>query len=326
MKQKNKGDDAGFSHTFGERKFRKLRVSVTDQCNHSCIYCDPGLENVPETEINTTEKYKPIDFFLQPILRLYGAGQMEHVHLTGGEPTLYPYLVELVLALKKNGVALVTMTSNGHLLGKMAPSLKKAGLDGINVSLDSLNPTVYRRINGTGTPSIVMASIEKALEAGLSVKVNSTILRGYNDTEVVPLLEQARKWQLRIRYIEFMAIGPLRFNFQELYFSREEILKSIHERYPITNIDARNSRAARYFQLRDGYRFGVIANTADPFCATCDRLRMDSRGLVYGCLSALDGYPLPSDNGLSRFLERAMAQKNREKFSGTDRSMKEIGG
>lgn len=317
LKQEKKGpiDSLG-------RTFRKLRVSLTEQCNSSCLYCDP--EYSPSGSTSPV----PAREMAGRIMALYKSSDLRQVHLTGGEPLIYRPLAELIEILKGEGVQTVTMTTNGRLLEREAPRLIKAGLDSANVSLDTTDKKQYVRLAGKGNPEEVIRGIDSALDLGLRLKTNATLLRGLNHDQTIPLMEFARNRNIRIRYIELMSMGLTREKFSSMYYSQDEIISDIRGHFGEIIMHERTGRAARYFELSDGYRFGIIANSSDPFCSSCDRLRMDHTGRIYGCLTDLSGVTVNYDDPeeISRSLATALGRKSAERFGGSSLSMRSIGG
>ncbi len=304
------------------RRFRKLRVSLTEQCNNSCLYCDPDYRPSRGNETTSAEQ------MAERILRVYNSAQLHQVHLTGGEPLLYAPLLELIGLLKKSGVDTVTLTTNGRLLNRMSKKLVHAGLDSANVSLDAVELESYRAIAGRGNPDEVMRGVDHALGVGLRLKMNATILYGINHDQVVPLMMFARSRKIKIRYIELMSMGIAEEDFRKLYYPQNDILKQISESFGGITEHERTGRAARYYETDDGYRFGIIANTSDPFCSSCDRLRMDSRGRMYGCLTDATGIVTDymSEPKLLEDLAELLARKSPDRFGGAPISMRTIGG
>lgn len=323
-------EDRDWGAQLKSRRFRKLRLSLTGECNFKCRYCGGGEK---ARTGGFPLQYTHASTFVDRVKAIHSINPLRQVHLTGGEPLVYPYLSELIRSLKELKIESVAMTTNGSLLGRWLDSLVDSGLDSMNVSLDSLDPEGFKKITGSARLDQIIQGIDAAVAKGVRVKINAAIVRGFNEDQIVPLLEFAKERSIRIRYIELMEAGPAKELFETGFVSQEEILHTIGRVYPPGSPKERDHFAARYFCLEDGYEFGIIANTSDPFCSTCDRLRMDHTGNLYGCLnsrearSMLDrsGKPLSSLE-LSSLLQRSMLDKQKDRFSGRTESLQFIGG
>lgn len=266
---------------------------------------------------------------LAVIRRLHEQLELETVRLTGGEPLLYPGLAGLVEGLGSMDIRRIKMTTNGTLLERKAVALKRAGLQSINVSLDAVDEEVFSRMSRRHSVQRVIRGIDAALDAGLAVKVNAVIMKGMNDGQVLPLLEFAFTRGITIRFLEVMAMGHLYHHSDRYLLSQQEILQMIGERYALTSLERKPSATARYWVTERGQRIGIIANESEPFCRDCDRLRLDSSGHVYGCLS--DNHPIALSMGETAAewdekLRRALRQKQDLRFTGSELSMLKIGG
>jgi cyclic pyranopterin phosphate synthase len=272
------------------RPLGSLRLSVTDRCNMRCRYCMPEDEYVwlPRASLLTFEE----------MVRLTGVFTglgVRKVRLTGGEPLLRHGLPTLVELLRRDGrIEDLAITTNGLLLARHAAELRAAGLDRVTVSLDTLHAERALEFARTARHADVLTGIETARDAGLPVKLNTVVIRGFNDDEVVALLEHARAVGAELRYIEYMDVGgATRWSMEDVVPQRE-ILERLTARFgPIEPIAEPNSRApAERFRLRDGTTFGVIASTTRPFCRDCDRSRLTADGTWYLCLYAEAGVDL----------------------------------
>ncbi|HJS42147.1 MAG TPA: GTP 3',8-cyclase MoaA [Gemmatimonadales bacterium] len=277
------------------RPLGSLRISVTDRCNLRCRYCMPEQEYVwlPKRSILTFEE-------IGRLVRVFTALGVEKVRLTGGEPLLrhdLPTLTGMVAAIP--GVHDLALTTNGLLLARQADALRRAGLGRITVSLDTLRPERMRELARTDKHSDVLAGIAAARATGFSVKLNTVIIRGVNDDELVDLVEFARPHEAEVRFIEYMDVGGATGWTAEQVFSQREMLAVLERHYgPITPFPAGNAPAER-FQLPNGVSFGIIASTTAPFCRSCDRSRLTADGTWFLCLYAERGIDLrePLRNG-----------------------------
>lgn len=310
------------------RTFRTLRVSLLSHCNLGCVYCVASADEVREKNA-VSDRGLETPALLEIIRRLDGELGLQTVRLTGGEPLLYSGLVELVEGLRLMGIPRVKLTTNGVLLDRKAAALKQAGLQSVNVSLDAVEEEAFAKMSRKNSVSRVLRGIDAALETGLAVKINAVVMKGMNDDQVLPLLEFAFQRGVAIRFLEVMGMGHLYHHSAQYLISQRELLKIIGERYKITAIDREPSSTARYWVTERGQRFGIIANESEPFCRDCDRLRLDSNGHIYGCLSS--NHPIALDPSADAAewrgkLNEALGQKQPLRFTGSDLSMLEIGG
>ncbi len=273
----------------GRRK-RKLRLSLTDRCNLRCLYCMPDkpawlprAERMPRAELVELARV---------FVRDLGITELR---LTGGEPLLRGDVVEIVGeldALRADGLQRIAMTSNGGLLPRYAKALKAAGLDDLNVSLDAIDPDTFGRLT-RGDVHAVLRGIAAAQAAGLPVKLNCVVVRDYNEDQVLPLARWAHQAGLPLRYIEFMPLDGRGDWSKARVVTEAQMLEHLRPLGPLTAVP-RGRDPARYYQLPDGYRIGVISTISKPFCANCDRLRVDARGALYPCLFSAQGHDLRS--------------------------------
>lgn len=272
------------------RPLGSLRLSVTDRCNMRCQYCMPEENYVwlPRQSILTFEEMSR----LAAVFARLGASK---VRLTGGEPLLRHELHRLVAQLRDVGeVEDLALTTNGLLLGRHAVELKRAGLDRITVSLDTLRPERMEQWARTSRHADVISGIDTARAAGFTgTKINTVVIRGFNDDEILDLLEFSRGRDLEIRFIEYMDVGGATHWSVADVVSQREILSLIERRYgAVAPVAGRASAPAEQFRLPDGTRFGVIASTTAPFCRTCDRSRLTADGTWLLCLYAEAGLDL----------------------------------
>lgn len=274
------------------RVHRKLRVSVTDRCNFRCGYCMPDNPRwLPRAELLSFEE-------LRRLLRLFVASLgVAEIRLTGGEPLLRRDLAKFVRrlgALRDIGLRRIALTSNGVLLPRYAGALAAAGLDDINISLDALDPQVFAKMTGDkGSPEQVIAGIDAARAAGLPVKLNAVVVRGYNEEQIMPLLHWAMQRQLPLRFIEFMPLEGGGLWSDERVISETQILATVGREHRIEPVP-RGSAPATQYRIDGDYRLGIISTVSNPFCASCDRLRLTATGDLYSCLFSATGRDLRS--------------------------------
>ena len=314
--------------SFG-RTFKTLRVSLTDVCNLACVYCvDPAPKTDTIIEEPIPKTALTIDKFVEVVKVLHTILQLENIRLTGGEPTLYRQLIPMLESLSTLNIPM-KMTSNGFLLSHKAVELKRAGLTDINISLDAIDPAVSFKMSKRRNLHKILDGIEKSIEVGLKVKINCVVMKGINDNQILPLIAYCRERNITIRFLELMQMGHLHQNFQEFFFSEEQILKTISEQYNIIAIPREENATAKYWITDDQYKIGIISNESDPFCNDCIRLRLDSYGSIFGCLSSNNAINISDciadDTDVTHRLVQALAQKQM-KFSGSKLSMLHIGG
>lgn len=272
------------------RPLRSLRVSVTDRCNMRCRYCMPEQDYVwlPRESILSFEE---IDRLVKIFVRL----GVTRVRLTGGEPLLRQDLPKLIALLRRHGgLKDLALTTNGILLARYAGELREAGLDRVTVSLDTLRPERMQEFARSTRHADVLRGIAAARSAGLGpIKLNAVVIRGYNDDELVDLLELARAEAVEMRFIEYMDVGGATEWSMRQVVSQGEILEILQRCYGRIEAVGRPGPApAERFALADGTVFGVIASTTAPFCRTCDRSRLTADGSWLLCLYGENGLDL----------------------------------
>ena len=274
------------------RTARDLRVSLTDRCNLRCTYCMPaeGMEWLPNDKVlSDAEVIRMVRIAVETL-------GIVKVRFTGGEPLLRKGLEEIVAGVSQfrtvdGGRPELMLTTNGLGLEHRARALKDAGLDRVNISLDSLEPERYARLARRDRLHDVLAGIEASAEVGLTpVKVNSVIMRGQNEQDIVPLADYCLRRGHQLRYIEQMPLGPHDQWHRKDMVTQTEILEALSEHYTLT--PASTPRGAAPAELWDvapdadqaGGRIGVIASVTNPFCGSCDRTRLTADGQMRNCL------------------------------------------
>ncbi|MDW3560184.1 GTP 3',8-cyclase MoaA [Helicobacter pylori] len=255
-----------------------MRVSVTKQCNFRCQYC------MPATPLNffDDEELLPLDNVLE-FLKIAIDEGVKKIRITGGEPLLRKGLDEFIAKLHayNKEVALV-LSTNGFLLKKMAKDLKNAGLSRVNVSLDSLKSDRVLKISQKDALKNTLEGIEESLKVGLKLKLNTVVMKGVNDDEILELLEYAKNRHIQIRYIEFMENTHAKSFVKGL--KEEEILDLIAQKYKIIETEKPKQGSSKIYMLENGYQFGIIAPHSDDFCQSCNRIRLASDGKICPCL------------------------------------------
>jgi cyclic pyranopterin phosphate synthase len=269
------------------RTKRKLRISLTDRCNFRCTYCMPEHPDwLPRASLMARDE----------IVRLAGLfvdNGIDQIRLTGGEPLLRRDLLECVRAiadLRDRGLARLSMTTNASRIAQKARELVAAGIDDFNVSLDAVDPDVFRRLT-LREIGPVLDGIDALVAAGANVKLNAVVIRGDNEADVVPLLEWAMARSLPLRFIEYMPLDAPGHWKRDAVVSEAEMLAAIGERHGVEARPRSHDPATPY--LIDGhYPLGIISTVSNPFCSTCDRLRLTATGELFTCLFSPVGTPL----------------------------------
>ena len=272
------------------RPLASLRLSVTDRCNMRCRYCMPEDEYVwlPRASILTFEE-------LERLVGVFAGLGVHKVRLTGGEPLLRHDLPTLVgMIARHSQISDLAMTTNGLLLARQATALRAAGLRRVTVSLDTLRAERMLAFAKSERHADVLAGIAAAQAAGFdTVKLNSVVIRHFNDDELEDLLEFARARGAEVRFIEYMDVGGATRWSMDQVVSQREMLDRLRRRYgAITPLPDDSRAPAERFRLADGTTFGIIASTTAPFCRTCDRSRLTADGAWLLCLYAERGVDL----------------------------------
>ncbi|MDH4280094.1 MAG: GTP 3',8-cyclase MoaA [Acidimicrobiia bacterium] len=261
-----------------------LRISVTDRCNFRCQYCMPseGMVWLDRSDVLTFEE---IERIARLLVERAGVGS---IRLTGGEPTVRAGLPLLVEKLAGLGVDL-SMTTNGATLVRHAADLRAAGLRRLNISLDTLDSDRFVQLTRRNELDRVLAGIDAAVAAGFDpVKVNAVLMRGINDDEVIPFLEMGRAKGVIVRFIEFMPLDAQDEWSSDRVVTYDEILTTVTGHFDFEPISRGSSPAERFRYSDGGGEFGVIASVTEPFCGSCDRIRLTAEGQIRNCLFALE--------------------------------------
>jgi cyclic pyranopterin phosphate synthase len=276
-------------HDRHHRPLSNLRLSVTDRCNLRCSYCMPEQDYVwlPREDILHFEEIETlVDVFI-------GLG-VSKVRLTGGEPLLRRGLPALITRLaSRPAIRDLAMTTNGVLLEQHATALRTAGLHRLTVSLDTLDPTRFRELTRNDSLDRVIAGINVAAPLFPGLKLDTVVIRGVNDDELVALIEFARERGGEVRFIEYMDVGGATHWSMDRVLARAEMLRRLSEHYgAIEPVVESSSAPADRYRLPDGTVFGIISSTTEPFCHSCDRSRLTADGVWYTCLYATHGVDL----------------------------------
>ncbi|RMG10625.1 MAG: GTP 3',8-cyclase MoaA [Deltaproteobacteria bacterium] len=300
------------------RTIRYLRLSITDRCNYRCTYCMPpeGFERAPRSEVLSIDE-------LVRVARIFAACGVEAVRITGGEPTVRSGLVDLVAGISTiDGIRDVAMTTNGDRLAALARPLFAAGLRRLNISLDTLDPERHARITRGGRLAHVLAGIDAAQAAGFDpIKLNTVVIRGFNDDELERIVDFAWARGLVPRFIELMPVGEAgRRHGAAAVVPVAEMLERLGGRVDPRPVDPGTTglgpavyRAARGDPSR---RIGFIGAVSEQFCATCNRLRVTAKGELRACLARPEGRDLrallrsgASDGAMTEIIRAAVGAR-----------------
>ena len=315
-----------------------LRVSVTDRCNLRCTYCMPpeGVTWLPRSEILDYEE-------IARLVRIFHGMGVRTVRLTGGEPTVRRDVAVLVAKIRDVAPDVdLSMTTNGIMLDELAKPLAAAGLDRVNVSVDSLLQHRFAEMTRRDALDRVFAGLRAAEEAGLTpIKLNCVVLRGTNEDEVADFAAYARETGYEIRFIEYMPLDAQHAWERAKVVPSREVLARIAKRFPLIPEEANGPAPATTYRFADGApgRVGVIASVTEPFCDACDRMRITADGQFRTCLFALTETDLrgalrsgAGDDAIQGLVRSAMWEKgpghriNHPDFVQPRRAMSAIGG
>ena len=324
------------------RTVRDLRISVTDRCNFRCTYCMPeeGLKWLDKAEVLSFEEIERVSRIL---VERFGINSLR---LTGGEPTVRAHLPRLIaqlaaFRLEDGSKPNIALTTNGATLRNIAAELRAAGLDRINVSLDSLRADRFLAMTRRDELDNVLAGIAEASKAGFDiVKVNTVVERGANDDEILDMARYGRDNGLQVRFIEFMPLDASNIWERNKVVTQEEIVSVISSEFPLEIVPARGAAPADRWRYLDGKgTVGVIPSVSKPFCADCDRVRLTSDGQFRTCLFATDEFDMRNllrnggtDDEIADLIIHAVGTKwaghqiNQVNFIRPNRSMSQIGG
>ncbi len=323
--------------SFG-RVHKSFRISVTDRCNIRCFYCMPeSVQFLPRQDILSFEE-------IARVVKVAASTGISRIRLTGGEPLVRGQVWKLIQMLKStDGIEDIALTTNGILLANQAEELKAHGLDRINISLDTLNPAKFEKITRRKGLDQVLAGIDAAIEVGFEqVRINAVSMTGITETEIVPLARFAREKGIELRFIEFMPLDGDeswdRGQVQTGAAIKQAIESDVGSLRPVERSHA--AQPATDFEYIDGMgRVGFINSVTEPFCESCDRIRMTAEGKFRNCLFSTREWDLrtllrtgASDHAILAEMRESVAEKaaahgiSRDDFQRPAKAMYQIGG
>ena len=304
------------------RRLKKLRLSLIDACNMRCPYCMP--DNPVFMKRDQWLSVKEVEDLVSKLLS-FG---IEEVRLTGGEPLLRPDFLEITQALSLLPLKSLSVTTNGVHLSKLLLDLKKTKIKKINISLDSLQREMFKRLSGLDELETVLEAIFRAQELGFEVKINCVVMRGLNHPEILDLVKFSSTHQIPVRFLELMKIGVMaRESAHQYFFSQQEMKEIILSQYPLTPLKSEHDSTSTNFKVGSA-RIGFIASETDEFCSGCSRLRIDATGKVYPCLFKDQGVSLRGKDleEISQILNIIKDEKPLTRLPSVERVMHTIGG
>jgi len=307
------------------RPLQDLRISVIDRCNFRCPYCMPEEQFHHAYEFLDKKEWLSFEEITR-LARVFVSLGVKKLRLTGGEPLLRPNMDELIRRLSAiEGVEDLALTTNGAILAQWAPRLKAAGLKRLTVSLDSLDPAVFKKLSGgRGRVEDVLEGIKAAEAAGFKrIKFNAVIQRGVNDHTILDLVRHFRGSGHVPRFIEYMDVGNQNQWQYKNVVPTAEIVRMVNEEYPLERFEGtQGGETSERYRFKDGQgEIGFISSVSHAFCGTCNRLRLSADGKMYTCLFATYGTDLRehlrngADDGLLAQLVRVTWMKREDRYS-----------
>lgn len=306
-----------------QRHIHKLRVQLTDACNFRCFYCMPeNMKFKPNKDLLTPEEIYNICKILNEDFGV------DELRMTGGEPTLRPEFKEIVTLLSKINTRKLGLTTNAFFLEDKLDFLKTTNCRNINISLDSLDKERFNKITKGNYFNKVYNSVLKAKEKGFNVKINTVLLRGFNDNEIKDFLKFSSQYDIEVRFLELMKIGMAYENNNNLFISASEVINKLKETETLKPVKVSTDSTSFNYITSSGAKIGFIASESMPFCGSCSRLRLTATGKLRACLMSESGIDLknqPKDK-YRDILYSVMAMKPIQRIEHIDQVMSQIGG
>jgi cyclic pyranopterin phosphate synthase len=301
---------------------RKLRVSLTDHCNYRCFYCmPPDAKFYKKTEMLSAEQY------IEIINSLTDLG-LNEIRITGGEPTLSKHFKPVIEGIKKENISKLGLTSNAQLLKPHLDFLKEHGVIHLNISLDSLNADRFKDITHGGDFNKVLDCILTAKKMNFNVKLNCVVVGGVNDDELIDFVKFSEEHDIDVRFLEYMKIGPSFKNLSTKIIPQQTMMEWINMYSPLNRLETAIDSTSQVFSTPLGGTIGFISSETQPFCNTCSRLRLTSKGALRGCLFKEDEISLIDKTGddLIDTLKKVIAFKPNNRIDHFEQSMHITGG
>jgi len=301
------------------RKVDYLRVSVTQRCNFRCQYC------MPEKPFEWTPKENLLSYEeMFSFIKVAIDNGIKKIRITGGEPLVREDLDKLIGMIKKYKHDIdLALTTNGFLLKNQIAKLKKAGLNRINISIDSLEKETFWYLTKKDALTEVLEGIEAAIDAGITIKLNSVVLKGINENEILSLYDFAKNKGIQIRFIEYMENESAYSNLKTV--QSKEVIDTISKKHLIKELSSKESSAAKLFQDETGFIFGVIEPYDDSFCQTCNRIRLSAEGDLIPCLYFEDSQNIKNITHSNKQMEHVLKdvvknkpEKNKWSYNNTN--------
>lgn len=256
-----------------------LRISITERCNLRCTYCMPeeGIPLTPEDRLPSVDE-------LMEIVSVFKEMGVDKIRLTGGEPMARKELPEILDRLCEMGFRDLNITTNGVFLDRFIDKFKGVGLTSINVSLDTLDPEKFATVTRRDRFDKVMMNIKKGMDEGLRIKINTVLLKDFNEDEIKPMLEWSKTTSIHVRFIEFMPFNGNNWNTKKLV-TYQDVLDEARKYFTIEKLKDGKNSTSKSFRVEGGKgTFAVISSMTEPFCETCNRLRLTADGKLKNCL------------------------------------------
>lgn len=304
------------------RRIRKLRISLTDQCNLRCHYCMPV-----DAQFLDKETYLQAQEYREIVQELIDFG-LEEVRLTGGEPLLRKNFAEIAQQIGKLNLKKVGLTTNGILLDRYLAILWENNIFDLNISLDSLNPQNFQQITHGNYLEKILANISLAKQWRFRIKVNMVAMRGINDHEIFDFIEYSKKWNVEVRFLEIMRIGYACHHQEKTFISAQELLERIREKYILNPIQSPLDATAFSYVTDGGAKIGFIASESQPFCGHCSRWRLSVDGILRACLLKNEGISIRhlSPNNRQQVYQQLLGMKPYLRPPEVNHPMHQIGG
>jgi len=276
------------------RRIRKLRVSLTDKCNLRCQYCMPVNQ-----KFMNEDKYLTPDEYYEILKDLCSMG-LEEVRLTGGEPLMRQSFVEIVEKISSLPLKKIGLTTNAVFLDQYLGNLKNAGVIHLNISMDSLQQDVFKKITYSNHFEKVLFNIRLAASSGFVVKLNMVVMKGINDHEIFDFVELSSDLGIEVRFLELMRIGYACKDQSDKFVSAQELIAKIKEKFELKHVLQPLDSTSFNYVTETGAQIGFIASESQPFCGQCSRWRLSADGFLRACLLKDDGKIIKNKNALER--------------------------